>query len=836
MPVGWVKTQTHADTGVYHFAYTVVNGKSTQTDVTDPRGYVRRVTFNADGYTLADTRALGQPEARTTTSNRPSTNNFIGTSTDGLGLQTATTYDAMGNVLSVTRCVAGPPPCTETTAGALTTHYTYEPKFNQVATVTDPLQHTTTYGYDDAGNLTTVTDPLQHTTTFGYNAHGQRTSVTDALQHTTTFGYSGPDLTAITDPLNRVTTWFTDAIGRVLTITDPLGQITRYAYDRNGRLTTITDALGAETTFAYFPDGQVQAVTDANEHVTAFTYDAMGRLAGRTDPLQRLETFTYDLNGNPQAWTDRKGQVTSRAYDALNRLHQITYADSSTITYTYDYRDRVTQVDDSVPSASITRTYDDLDRLMSETTVQGSISYTYDDASRRTTMTVVGQPTVAYAYDDADRLTGLTRDSLSVGIGYDDANRRTTLTLPNGVVTEYGYDDADQLTSLTYRTGAMTLGDLSYAYDAGGRRVRVGGTWARTGVPQPVSSISYDAGNRLANWGGTPLTYDDAGNLTSDGLTSFAWDARNQLAGLTGTASQTFTYDAFGRRRSKSADAGVTQFTYDGIQLIQSSSPDGVSAKVIGLDLDEQFVSVDAQGTRVFLQDGLGSTLGTVAQGALDSTFTYEPYGATRRSGAPPRDATQFTGRENDENGLYFLRARYYSPGLSRFISEDPLGLDAGTNLYRYAAASPPNLVDPLGLLQWSIAKRFRLHVDPAVWPCLNAPGCSSGRLDVDCRCECDVNGQWHLSMGVRSGPVDVYIRTGADIAPTRIEAHELGHVAQALAIIEAERSKAEALEGKTYPSRDTCMFACTKWRDNTLRLMKERGMWHNILDLFFYF
>jgi YD repeat-containing protein len=51
-PVGWVKKQTFVDGGVYQFAYNVTNGKSTQTHVTDPRGYVRRVTFNPDGYTL----------------------------------------------------------------------------------------------------------------------------------------------------------------------------------------------------------------------------------------------------------------------------------------------------------------------------------------------------------------------------------------------------------------------------------------------------------------------------------------------------------------------------------------------------------------------------------------------------------------------------------------------------------------------------------------------------------------------------------------------------------------------------------------------------------------
>lgn len=57
-----------------------------------------------------------------------------------------------------------------------------------------------------------------------------------------------------------------------------------------------------------------------------------------------------------------------------------------------------------------------------------------------------------------------------------------------------------------------------------------------------------------------------------------------------------------------------------------------------------------------------------------------------------------FTGREADGVGLYYFRARYYDPVLARFISEDPLGLLGGLNLYTYGAGSPLNLIDPLGL------------------------------------------------------------------------------------------------------------------------------------------
>src|SRR5262249_17330162 len=104
-----------------------------------------------------------------------------------------------------------------------------------------------------------------------------------------------------------------------------------------------------------------------------------------------------------------------------------------------------------------------------------------------------------------------------------------TLTLPSGIVATYVYDDASQLMELTYTAGQTTLGTLTYDYDLAGRRIEVNGTWARAGLPQSVALANYDAANRLTQWSGTSFAYDLNGNLASDGLTSYAWDARNEL-------------------------------------------------------------------------------------------------------------------------------------------------------------------------------------------------------------------------------------------------------------------------------------------------------------------
>jgi RHS repeat-associated protein len=688
-PVGWVKKQTMADGGVYQFGYTVANGKSTSTDVTDPRGVIRRVTFNPDGYTVNDTRALGAPEEQAASWVRQASGNFVTSSTDALNRPMTTTYDDNGNVTSVTRL---------TGSDAVTTTYTYA-AFNQVATITDPLTHTTTFGYDAKGNRTSVTDALNHTTTAGYNAAGQLTSVTDALQHTTGFEYTGSDLIKVTDPLGRLTQWFSDAGGRVLTQTDPLGRTMRFEYDNLNRRTRIVDALGGTTASAYDAGGRLTSVTDARNNTTTYTSDALDRLAGHTDPLLKTETFAYDANGNLTLRTDRKGQVTARTYDPLNRLKQVTYADSSTITNTYDAGNRLSTVADSV-TGTITRTYDNLDRLTSETTLQGTVSYTYDVISRRATMTVLGQPTVSYGYDDADRLTTITQGTTAAAFAYDNANRQTGVTLPNGVNVDHEYDDASQLTALTYRLGTTTLGTLTYVYDLSGQRIQVGGTWARTGLPPALASATHDAANRVSQWAGQTFSYDANGNMGSDGPTAYTFNARDQFIAATGATPTASTYDAISRRTSRTVAGTTTSLLYDGLNTVQELSGGTPIANLLaGLALDEPLQRVDATGAHILLRDGLASSLALAdAAGTVQTHYTYEPFGRTAATGSPSTNAAQFAGRENDETGLYNYRARYYRPDTQSFISEDPLGLTAGVNVYAYVDNSPISKIDPLGL------------------------------------------------------------------------------------------------------------------------------------------
>ena len=83
----------------------------------------------------------------------------------------------------------------------------------------------------------------------------------------------------------------------------------------------------------------------------------------------------------------------------------------------------------------------------------------------------------------------------------------------------------------------------------------------------------------------------------------------------------------------------------------------------------------------------------------VQTAYTYEPFGATTVAGQGNADPFQYTGRENDGTGLYYYRARYYSPVRQRFISQDPIGFLGGDpNLYAYVFNSSTSFTDPFGL------------------------------------------------------------------------------------------------------------------------------------------
>lgn len=365
------------------------------------------------------------------------------------------------------------------------------------------------------------------------------------------------------------------------------------------------------------------------------------------------------------------------------------------------------------------------DRLLQETTPLGSINYTYDNIGRRTGMTLSGQPQVTYTYDNDSRLTSLSTkigsSTRTYPLTYDKGSRRTSLKIPVSLTNKYvtttynPYDNANRIKGITHQGPSVQIENLLYEYDPAGNRIK----FTRNAI-QPsrdaVNSTSYDEANEMLTFqpslgSAKNMTYDENGNLltiiNSCGTTTYTWDVRNRLVGITGfkadcsALTASFKYDAVGRRIQKTINGTTTQYVYDGLDIIQEKQGGTVTANYIRtLNIDEPLTRIKGSTVRHYVLDALGSVIAlTDDTGALKTTYTYDPFGNVTISGESSDNPFQYTGRENDGTGLYYYRARYYSPELQRFISEDPIGLAGGINLYSYVGNNPVNFVDPLGLL-----------------------------------------------------------------------------------------------------------------------------------------
>ncbi len=167
--LGRVVSQVLADGATYYFTYAIdANGNILQTDVTDPRGNVRRYSFDTNGYfsggrLMSQTLALGTSEQETTIYLRDNQSNAVTQVTDPMGRVTRYSYDTQGNVLNVTEAYG--------TSDAATTSYAYDSTFNMLISATDPLGNATTLGLDAGkARIISMTDPLGRQHLFTYNS------------------------------------------------------------------------------------------------------------------------------------------------------------------------------------------------------------------------------------------------------------------------------------------------------------------------------------------------------------------------------------------------------------------------------------------------------------------------------------------------------------------------------------------------------------------------------------------------------------------------------------------------------------------------------------------
>jgi len=632
------------------------------------------------------------------------------------------------------------------TAGTDTTAYTYDTR-GRVLTASDAEHHVTTYDYTDlspwmntryvtSGGRTTyyrydtygrvagVTEPDGRETTYQYDALNRQRYVTTPDARATEFVWGPVFLDRINDPRGLAYTWTRNALGlveREVRAGDPGTTNLTAAYDRYGRTTSTTNRRGQQV---------------------SVTYDAQDRVSSRTaDGQTTTFNFSPDQPSNPTApsWVavsnpestdtvrlDGQGRTTSAVsirtlsgvptqryelqprYDALSRPVGLVVLQPGgvrdSIGYSYD-----------------PQTF----QLQSLRDMAGGVtgfSYTRDGLPWRTTLPNAQQITQSYTSTHA--LSGIRYDDLSVdnvaGVEYeyDLLNRIQSRISPNySRAREYSYDPngrwlsgyADyQQNGSTHPTCTPDPNNGTVCSDPAAVMTYTGGdtfTYDLSGNPTNHGA-AVGAGNRLTQYDGFTLGYDLDGNLiskTKAGFSqTFTWNSLGQLSSATTNGvTVSYGYDGMGKRIRQRVNGVDVGYLYDGDNLLLEYSGNGVQAKYTYYPGEDRPHSVVRGGqTYYYATDSQESVLALFnSANAVVNQYTYLPFGEAQTTSETVANRIRYAGRELEgESGLYYNNARWYDPQLHRFISEDPIGIAGGLNLYGYTANNPVNFIDSSGL------------------------------------------------------------------------------------------------------------------------------------------
>jgi len=684
------------------------------------------------------------------------------TNNNSLTLQTSYAYNVLDELTQVTQ-------------GAQTRSYAYDalgrlnsattPEGGRVCYGTVSGGTCNANGYDNFDNLLYRTDARGVLTSYGY----------DGLNRINSVSYNVSGATGVPATASVGLTYGTNAAqfnnGRLITMTDGVGS-ENYSYNNLGQLTQLQKVIGTTTYttgYAYNVANELTQITYPSGRIVQQSVDPIGRLCeiapsttgcstasswyatgfGYNTPSLNLTTGLKYGNGVYASFgfSPDRLQLTCLDYSTTNRNGTCTHDSTSMFGLSYSYgsagsnNGQISSITDYMQSGrSATYTYDSLYRLTNAATT-GSTSYpawglseTYDRYGNRwaqsifsgctqitcPTNSVTVSPTTNQitpspeAYDLSGNMTYDGLNTITIdGEAYtvDPAGNRTAKTdYLASATSNYTYDKIYELTQVTGGNPE------SYSYDPVGNRLSSLG----------VSSYTNNTSNELTSTSNASYGYDSDGNQTSKtdstGTTNYTWDFENRLtqATLPGTGgTESYRYDPFGRRIQKvftqSGTGTTTNYLYDGDNAIETVDQNGSVLSRFAQDegVDHPLAESTANGLDFYEEDGSGSVTSlTNSAGALAQTYTYDSFGKLTNSSGSVTNSFRYTGRDFDaETGLYYFRARYVDPTTGRFLSEDPLDFETGTNFYDYVANDPTTLIDPWGL--WHCAANANCNFTP---------------------------------------------------------------------------------------------------------------------------
>ena len=505
---------------------------------------------------------------------------------------------------------------------------------------------------------------------------------------------------------------------------DKNGNTLKNTYDNKNRLTERTakeKKTGKETvhTYRYNAYGDVAVQDD-----TQFVYgDVSGQVTKETTKLTKnkdvVKNYTYNSKGNKSTFSVKAGEDTklslSYEYDGSSRLISVKDSEGNrAVSYAYDTEGSLSERQ-AANGLKTTYGYDYQNRLTSMTNETGkgvvskySSTYLKNGQKAEEVSTVMDKngkstkKTAAYTYDMLGRITRETKTGREdISYTYDANNNRKQMTIGNKT-TAYQYNKNDELLRTdTLHTDTEKNDVVIYKNDKNGNQLA---TVNRSEIPAEAKDTSYID---------VDVTLGD--NQLNDNVVNH-YNALNQLTEtLTKNYKVSFTYDAEGLRTGKTVNGEKTIYVWDGEQVVMELSKGGAVQKryIRGNDLvyadkgentEKTYYVTDMHGNVVQLLDESGN---------VTKTYEYDSFGnevkPEKKDENPYRYCGEYYDKETEE---VYLRARYYEPGVGRFItrdtytgeSDEPLSL----HLYTYCANDGVNMVDPSGhgWLEW-IGKQY---------------------------------------------------------------------------------------------------------------------------------